>query len=300
MHKIKWIVLGAVLLGVLAVVGFFSMTTVPAGHTGVVSTFGRVEDYVLDEGFHMKSPVQVVINMDNRTQEKTMLLQAFSSDIQQVDVECSINYSVDRATCQNLYKNIGKDYYSIVMEPRIMENLKGVFTKYSAETLVSVREELSVRVKDLLVEEMKPYGIHVINISIKNIDFTDAFTDAVEAKQVAEQTKLKAETEQKQLVMEKEAEAERKIITANAEAKEKEILANANAQAQKIQADADAYSQRVKADAEAEANKKISESLTDSLLQYEEIQQWDGKLPIVTSDSSILPIMDLKDLQSGR
>ena len=104
MKKISILILSIAAVLVLLGVASLCVTTVPVGHTGVVTTFGHVEDYVLDEGLHLKSPFQVVINMDNRTQEHTMNLQAFSSDIQQVDVECSINYSVDRATSQNLYK----------------------------------------------------------------------------------------------------------------------------------------------------------------------------------------------------
>ena len=103
------VVILAVIL--LAVIAFPPFVSVPTGHTGVVTTFGRVEDRVLDEGFHFKNPVQRVVMMDNRTQKASMAMQAFSSDIQQVDIVCSVNYSVDRQNAQNLYRNVGVNYY---------------------------------------------------------------------------------------------------------------------------------------------------------------------------------------------
>ena len=92
--------------------------TIPASHTGVVTTFGKVEDHTLSEGFNLKNPLQRVILIDNRTQRATIETQAFSSDIQQVQVVCSINYAIRPETCQKLYQRVGTNYYSVVMERR--------------------------------------------------------------------------------------------------------------------------------------------------------------------------------------
>lgn len=275
------------LIAVLLIFGNV-FTTVPTGHTGVVTTFGRVENYVLDEGVHFKLPWQSVIKMDNRAQKETLTLQAFSSDIQQVDVIVSVNFSVDRETSQNLYRNVGAYYYDTVMSPRIQESVKAIFAKFSAENLVAERANLSTQIAELLSPEMKDYGIEIINVSIENIDFTDVFTDAVEAKQVAEQSKLQAQIEQEQKVMEAQKEAERAAISANAEAEVK-----------KIQADADAYAVKIAAEAEAEANSKIADSITGELIEYQEIRQWDGKLPgIYSGDGSLVPILNIDGEQN--
>ena len=281
----------AVVLLILAIVfltAYAPFVTIPAGHTGVVTTFGRVENYTLDEGFHLKNPIQRVILLDNRAQRATVSTQAFSSDIQQVNLICSINYSVDRETSQTLYKRVGANYYDTVMEPRILENIKTVFTRYSAEKLMEARNTLSIQIKDLLAPEMKPYGIEVISVAIEDVDFTDAFTDAVEAKQVAEQTKLKVETEQAQQVSVQQSEAERRIIAAKAEAEERAILANADAEVAKIQADAARYA----GEKEAEMNSKIASSLTPALLDYFRITQWSGNLPVLYSNGGALPVLD--------
>lgn len=290
----RWIVIGVIVLVlVLFLIAFSPFVTIPTGHTGVVTTFGRVQNYTLDEGFHLKNPIQEVILMDNRAQKASLQLQAFSSDIQQVDVTCSINYTIDRDTAQELYKRVGRNYYATVMEPRILENVKAVFTRYNAEKLMQVRNELSKQIKELLEPEMKAYGIQITSVAIEDVDFTDAFTEAVEAKQVAEQTKLKVETEQAQQVSMEKSAAERQVIAANAQAQERAILAEADANVKRINADAAAYAKKVEAEAEAEANQKIAASVTEELIKYRQADRWNGQLPIISSGSDTLPVLNV-------
>ena len=279
----KTLIILGVIVVVLVILSSAMFVEVPTGHTGVVLTFGRVENYVLAEGLNFKLPWQTVVKMDNRTQKSQLELSAFSSDIQQVDVACSVNYSVDRETSQTLYQTVGQYYYSTVVEPRIFENLKAVFSKYTADSLVANRNVISTEIEELLAPEIKAYGIELVSVSIENIDFTDVFTEAVEAKQVAEQSKLQAEIEEAQKLMVTKNEAERKKISAEAEA-----------EVQKIEAEADAYAVSVAAEAEAEANKKIAESLTSGLIDYKKIEQWSGELPGVYSGDGMSPIIDMR------
>ncbi|MBR6184669.1 MAG: prohibitin family protein [Clostridia bacterium] len=277
------ILAGIILLAVLVI--FFRCTVqIDTGYTAIVTTFGKVEDYTLEAGFHFKNPFQEVILMDNREQKTAFSTQAFSSDIQQVDVIGSINYAINKSTAMTLFKEVGTDYFSKLVYPRMLENTKAVFSKYTAENLVSAREQLSIQIRDHLCSEMERYGISIISVSIENIDFTDAFTDAVEAKQVAAQRKLQAEIEQEQKTMETQQQAERQ-----------KIEAEAKAQVVKIDADAAAYSTRVKAEAEAEANRLIAESLTRNLIEFTQVHQWNGQLPTYVSGSAAeaLPVMML-------
>ncbi len=279
----KGLIIAAVAIVAVIILSVSICVSIPTGHTGVVTTFGRVESYVLDEGIHFKLPWQKVVTMDNRTQKGSVTMQAFSSDIQQVDVICTVNYGVNRSTSQDLYKNVGVHYYDTVMLPRINESIKSVFSKYTAESLVGQREKLSTQILEILLPEMNSYGIDVSAVSVENIDFTDVFTDAVEAKQVAEQAKLQATIEQEQKTIEEKAIAERKAISAEAEAN-----------VQKIQADAEAYATKVQAEADAEANSKIAASMTQELLKYLEIKQWNGILPKIYSGNggSLIPIIN--------
>lgn len=286
----KHLILAALAIIVLIAVGSLCTTQIPTGYTAIVTTLGKVENYTLEAGFHFKSPFQKIILMDNREQKTSFFTQAFSSDIQQVEVTGSINYAINKSTAMTLFKEVGTDYFNKLINPRMLENTKAVFSKYTAENLVSAREELSSLIRESMSKEMSRYGISIISVSIENIDFTDAFTDAVEAKQVAAQKKLQAEIEQEQKTMETQQQAERQKIEAEAKA---EVL--------KVNADAEAYSTRVKAEAEAEANRKIAESLTESLIRFTRVNRWNGELPRFVSgnQADALPVLSLGGLEDA-
>ena len=281
----KYLILSVPVVVVLILIAATCFCQVSTGYTAIVTTFGKVEDYTLEAGFHMKAPYQRIILMDNREQKTPFSTQAFSSDIQQVDIVGSINYAINKSTAMTLFKEVGTDYFQKLINPRMLENTKAVFSKYTAENLVSAREELSVQIRDNLSQEMEKYGINIISVSIENLDFTDAFTDAVEAKQ-----KLQAEIEQEQKTMETQQQAERQKIEAQAKA---DVL--------KVNADAEAYSTRIKAEAEAEANRQIAESLTSELIEFTQVQQWNGELPAYVSGAAAeaLPVLSLNDLNSA-
>ena len=230
------------------------VTVVPTGYTGILTTFGRVENRTISAGAHLILPWQNVVKMDNRTQKVQIVTEAFSSDIQQVNLQLSVNYCIDQETAQELYRTVGTNYYENVMYPRVLENTKAVFSQYTAENLIARRNALSDLIAESTAADMKRYGITIVSIAIEDIDFTDAFTTAVEAKQVAAQNKLTAETEQAQKTMEEEATARRAVIAANAEAEKAVIAANAELEVVKIQAEASLYA----GEKEAEMNKRIS------------------------------------------
>ena len=282
----KALILSGTVLVIVLILILRCFTVVPTGYTGILTTFGKVEDVTLDAGIQFKSPVQAVVLMDNREQKTPFTTEAFSSDIQQVEIVGSVNYAINKATAMTLYKEVGTNYFSTLVMPRLLENTKATFSKFTAENLVAERENLSVTIREKMTEEMEKYGIRIISLSIENLDFTDSFTDAVEAKQVAAQKKLQAEIEQEQATMETRQAAERQRITAEAEAAVK-----------KIEADAAAYATKVQAEAEAEANSKISASLTQDLIEWTQARRWDGQLPVYMNGNggTTLPILNLSE-----
>lgn len=257
------------------------VTYVPTGYTGIVTTFGKVHDTTLDAGISFKAPWDNVIRMDNREQRFSFELEAFSKDIQEVDLKGSVNLNIDKSTAMNLYREVGTDYINVLIAPRVQEDIKIVIARYTAETLVENRQVASDAMYDLLREELAAKGINVISIAIENLDFSDTFESAVEAKQVATQEKQRAKTQQEQQTMEAEQAAARKKIEAEAAA---EVV--------RIQADAEAYEIKTKADAEAEANEKIAATVTEELIDYTQAQNWNGKLPSTYIGSgSAIPVI---------
>ena len=259
---------GIVLIFIVLMLSFKSICKIPTGHTGVITSFGKVENYTYDAGIHIKAPWKKVIKMDNRVQKESVELQCFSSDIQEVKIVYTINYQIDKNNAMIIYSTIGKSYYDIAIVPNITESVKVVTARYTAEKLVGTRDELAIAIEKDLTERLKEFNIELVSTSIEDMDFTDAYTNAVEAKQVAQQNKLKAETE-----------AEQKVIEAEANAKVARVKAQGEADAKKIAAEA-----------EAEANKKLAASLDEKVLKNKWYEKWDGKYPKVVTGNSIIDI----------
>lgn len=269
-HRGRIIVVALVVI-IALIFAINSFSFVPTGHTGVVTLFGKVEDYTLDSGIHFKNPFARVIKMDNRIQKESVELSCFSSDIQEVKVIFTLNYQISKEYAMNIYKTIGKNYFSTAVSPIITESVKTVAARYTAEDLINKRNELAMAIETDMKEKLLAFNIELVSTSIEDMDFTDAFTNAVEEKQVAAQNKLKAETEAAQRVVEAEAEAQIRRVTAEAEA----------------------YEILQRAEAEAQANQKLAESITDRLIEYRYYEVWDGKLPQMVMGESTTPMVQI-------
>ena len=269
------IVLGVAALCIAAIVLIASCcVVVPAGHSGVVMTLGKVSDQVLSEGFHLKAPfVQQVELISNKIQKKEVAANAVSKDLQTVNSNVAVNFRISNASSASVFPNIGRGYEDVVLLPAVQESMKSVSAKYTAEELITKREAVSQETKDTLESKVQEYGIIIEKFNIVNFDFSDEFNAAIEAKQVAEQNLLKTKTEQEQALVIAKTEAEKKVLTA--------------------QAEADAI--KVQAEAQAEANRLLTASLTDTLDEYQKVQKWDGKLPTVTGGSAILDTRSLTE-----
>lgn len=265
------IVAAALIIIIALIFAISCFSFVPTGHTGVVTLFGKVEDYTLDSGVHFKNPFARVIKMDNRIQKESVELSCFSSDIQEVEVVFTLNYQISKEYAMNIYKTIGKNYFDTAVSPIITESVKTVAARYTAEDLINKRNELAMAIETDMKEKLLIFNIELVSTSIEDMDFTDAFTDAVEAKQVAAQNKLRAETEAAQRVVEAEAEAQIRRVTAEAEA----------------------YEILQRAEAEAQANQKLAESITDRLIEYRYYEVWDGKLPQMVMGESTTPMVQI-------
>lgn len=170
--------------GVVAVIliGVSCVSYVPTGYTGIVTTFGKVEDGTKDAGVVFKSPWQSIVKMDNRVQEMNMDLSAFSSDIQEVATSVAVGYRINQQNAMTIYKSVGKKYEDTLITPRVQETVKAVVAHYDASSLISNRDAVASQMDTKLREVLAEYNIDLQYISVTNFDFTDTFTDAVEAK----------------------------------------------------------------------------------------------------------------------
>lgn len=248
----------AIIFAVILIVNCF--TIVEAGHTGVVVTLGKVNEGVLQEGMHLKAPfVQKIVKIDNRIVKLEVSTEAFSKDLQTVQTTLAINYRVDTSKSYSIYKNIGADYENVLVVPAVNEVLKAITAQYTAEESVTNRALISDGLVSGLNEKLNSIGLFVTDVNIINFDFSEAFINAIEEKQVAQQQLLKAETEKQTAITNAEAEAE---------------------------------TVRIKAEAEAEANNKIKASLNDDIIRSKFYEKWNGELPQAMGTDSLITNID--------
>lgn len=236
-----------------------------AGERGVVMNFGAVQKEILNEGLHIRMPImQKVVIMNVQVQKGEGQGDAASKDLQQVTTNVAINYHLDPLKVAHIYQSIGtfNQVGERIILPAVSESVKAATAQYTAEELISKRQEVREKIRQLLLVRLAVYGVIVDDFSIVNFAFSREFSNAIESKTTAEQLKLKAERDLERIRI----EADQKILQAQAE---------------------------------AESLRLQKENVTENLIklrqiemQQRAIEKWDGKLPQVTGAAT--PFIDLR------
>jgi regulator of protease activity HflC (stomatin/prohibitin superfamily) len=255
---------------VLLLFVFNPWVQIGAGERGIVQNFGAVQDQVLGEGIHFKIPVvQTVIPMDVKIQKALTDAASSSSDLQDVALSVALNYHIMPDQANLVYQKIGVQFKQRIIDPAIQEVMKAVSARYTAEELITKRPAVSSEMKEALTARLLTSNIAVDAFSILNFSFSQTFTEAIEAKQTAEQNALKAKRDLDRI----KVEAEQTIAAATAEAEALRL--------QKMNITPDLIELR-----KIEANLKA-------------IEKWNGILPQVTGAGAI-PLIGVGDVIGDR
>lgn len=304
MHKMEFKCGGLVSAAcvVLAIILMVSscISTVPTGHTGILTTFGRVEDKNLPEGMNFHAPWQNITTMTNKEQIFTEKNLCFSADLQEVAYTYTVKYSLLSSSAPTIYKTVGTDYFNILIKPQVNNAIKAEFGLVEAENMTELRTQLQAKINETVKAFSVQYGIEV-SVVIDDFDFTKAYTDAIEAKQVAEQEALRDKTQQQMETERSRQQAERAKIQAENDAAIRKINAEAEAEAAKVKAQANFEVAQLEADAiaykgqkEAEATEALANAITEDVVAYEYAQNWNGNLPqYMMGGNGVLPIVDI-------
>jgi regulator of protease activity HflC (stomatin/prohibitin superfamily) len=212
--------------------------------------------------------MQEVVLMDVKVQKVETDAAAASADLQDVSSRVALNYHIVPDKANMVYQKIGINFRERIIDPAILEVVKAVTAKYSAEELITKRPAVSEAMRVTLMERLIENNIAVDAFSIVIFSFSKVFTEAIEAKQTAEQLALKARRDLDRIKI----EAEQKITAAKAEAESLRL--------QKANISPDLLELR-----KIEANMKA-------------IDKWDGVMPQVTG-SGAMPLIGLGELQRG-
>jgi len=247
----KWVSFAVLFLTIL----FGSMYIIDAGERGVLVTLGNPSNAIITEGLHFKVPfIQHVVKFDIKTQKAEVKTSSASKDLQIVYDEISVNYHLRTDVAPTIYKEVGVSYVDRILTPAILEAVKAATAEYTAEELITKREEVKDVMTALLIEKMQSRGIVIDTVLITDFDYSDSFNAAIEAKVTAEQNALAAKN---------------KLAQIEYEAQQEVTAAKGKAEAQRYQIEA----------LQVRGGKEY--------VQLQAINKWNGFLPTVVAGSDM-------------
>jgi regulator of protease activity HflC (stomatin/prohibitin superfamily) len=262
----------AVIVLILFVMGS-CVTIIPTGYTGVRMSFGQIDPNPLPSDIHYKIPfVQTIHKVNNKQQdiafpEKVWSVTAENTNVFMEDVVVTYQINGDKSAW--IYANVSNYEKNLVSRTLLESALKASSVTLSTDQIPNrgliepiAKEKLQIALEEKYGDDV----VDVIAVRIGNIDFEPAYNEALEQKQLAQKRLETAQIENKTVIEKAEAEAKAQLLKAQADADEK----------------------LVRAKAEAEAYELLTKKLTSPILLDKYIEKWDGVLPRISGDNSMI------------
>lgn len=237
---------------------------VDTGYRGVETRFGKVVGEPLGEGLHFYNPFTTDITeygvREQKWEQKTAI---FTRDTQQVDVEFAVVYYPDPKHVHRLYQEVGQldMLEEKIIRPVVLGSIKDAIGEVIADELVSKRELVTKAALKEVKENLSARSVIVSDLQFTNLDFDNAYEQAVEQKVVAIQQAQKAKND---------------TVTIQEKARQTVFTAEAEAQAMKIKSEALSKNQ--------------------SLIALEWVNKWKGEVPGVVLGGGSTTMVNLSDL----
>ena len=276
MKKFKIIgsIVAIVLILVLAIT---NITIIPTGYTGVKTSFGQVQETEIKSGqLNFTIPfVQSIAKVNNKQQDKKIESQIWGETNDKTPIyaaDLTVTYQIQPEKSVWIYTNV-TDIKNLVSDALVASAVKSAMSELSPQDVTN-RTKIEPLVQTKLAESLnQKYGEDVVFVNkvvINNMDFEDAYNTAIQEKSIAQQNAAKQKIENEAAI-------------AKAEAEKQVAITNAEAEAQKT---------AIEAEAQANANKMLAESLSDTLIRYQEMQKWNGALPQYVGGNSAIPVLN--------
>lgn len=255
---------GQIMIGVVIAFLFFlimdSYHMIQPGTVGVITHFGAVQDDILPEGLHFITPVKTkVVPIDVRIQLVEDQASASSKDLQMVTSRVALNFYLSKTKANIIFQELGLAYKKTIIGPTIQESLKSTIAKFNAEEVITLRPTVKQMIFEDIKTRLEKNNIIVTDFSIVDFSFSSEFNKAIEEKQIAEQSALRAVNDLVRI----KTEAEQVEVRALGEAKAQIEIAKAEAQAQEL----------------------LRKTISDQIIQLRAIEKWNGVLPLYVGES---------------
>jgi len=201
-----------IVIGIIVLILLWSaVASVPTGHVGILTLFGRVTGDVLPEGIHLVNPFKSNNVLSIRTQEIKETASVPSNEGLIITMDTSLLFHLDPSKAADVFRRLGPNYQAVVVEPNVRSAVREATASHSANALYTGEREMVARqITEQLKRELEWRGVVVEAILLRDIQLPDALKHSIESKQQAEQESLAMSF---RLQKEKQ-EAERKRIEA--------------------------------------------------------------------------------------
>ncbi|MCY7948051.1 prohibitin family protein [Bacillus atrophaeus] len=263
--KVGAVVVGAVIV-TGAILGAMSIEPISQGHAGVVYNRSHgVEEKALGQGWHLVSPFERVTEYPVSTETvKVDKFNVQTKDGKPLTVELSYDYSNSLEKLPYIYNKFkGQDSETIQsgwLQTRIKKATLNVFSRYSVLEVFQHQGNINAEIEKEFRKTVEEHGFIIDSVTLGAPTPDKKTSQAIQAVVDAQQKLEQLEIEKKQT----KVQAEKDIEKAKGESEAK----------------------RITAEGEAKANEILRKSLSDEIVNYKAIEQWDGKLPQVTGDST--------------
>ena len=208
-----------------------------------------------------------------------------SSEGQQINLDVVIQYQVEKSKASQLYVDWGGAPISVVELGVVRQYTRSqvpvVASKYTWEEITaSKRAEMIKDMAGILGVEFERRHLTMVSFGVREVHLPQSLQRALDAKIQAQQA---AEQQKYQL--------QQAVVKADQDVAQATGMANA----MKQQALGEAQATLTKAQAQAQANDLLSKSITPPLIQYEQLQRWDGRLPLMLG-ANAAPFVDVEGL----
>lgn len=279
---VKLMIFAVLALFVGMPVMFGSWYTVDQGERIVVTRNGAVVDES-GPGLHFKTPwIESIERFEVRTAKyKEPTFQAYSKDIQPVDVTMSVNLRADPGKVKDIYSQLGAGYVDRIVTPAVLQASKETFGKYAANDIVNLRDKIASDIREDLMGKLGAMGVIIETVQVEDIKFSPAFVQSIEQR-------MQSEVEVKK--------REQQLRTTEVEAQQAQAVAKGKADATRTEADAEAYRIASVAKSQAEAIRVQGDALRANPLYVEltKANKWDGKLPTTMLPNGATPLLDMR------
>jgi len=273
---------------IIALALLWPFYSVPTGSRGVVTQFGKIVG-LEGEGLAVLPPWEKLSNFSIRAEQADIEnAEGSTSDTQPVKVSMTVRYSIATDRVAEVFEKYSHDgNLASYVQTATQEIFKAVTAKYTAPDLIAQRARVSNDINAALREKLAIYGAQVINIDMRNFNFSEAYMAAINDKVTQEQLRLAAEN---------------KLKTVEAEQKQKVAIAEAEASARKAQSDGEAYANLTIAKAQAEALRVQNAALAQNkdVLELRRIEvertkaeKWNGVLPAAIFAGAPIPFLNV-------